>query len=644
MTMTKRSKSRAGFALGALAMTLLGAGAAPPAAAELAMTTCQAGTPNLPAACNPGVVPGDRREGWMAQGRSEVMARNGIVAASQPLAAQAGLRVLMKGGNAIDAAVATAATLNLVEPMMIGLAGDLFTIIYVAKEHKFHVLNASGMTYTGMTVPFMNSHGYKWDPRNNGFGSGMPQDGILSVTIPGAIWGWAEVVQKYGNLTLKDDLAPATDYAINGFPVSEGIAHDWHLPKAVNSPMSELGGCCTALDPDSVKTWYINGKPPVAGQIFKNPDLAKTFKLLSAGGRDVFYKGEIAKAIVAKAKALGSTMTMEDMANYKGEWVDPVSYDYHGYTLLEAPPPSQGWAAAEMLNILQNCVGSVFPGETLAKMGPTDPRYWHMLIEAKTIAFVDLNKYNGDPDFNPTLLTNIRKTYLSQDYAKQQCGRLSAGKTVDIGQHKGSQNADTIVLTTADRWGNMVSWVNSNSGGFGSGITIPGYGFVLHNRGQQFVLNPDSPNRIEPHKRPYNTLSTGFLYQTGTTEGQKMTLVLMGGDEQAQGHAQMVVNMVDLGANVQMSTDMARFHHNQVADKVDMESNLFKLVGAQLKAWGHEVEPANGSSMGGYQAILMTPDPNLPPVTDFSKASQAPLNGYYRAGSDSRKDGEAVGW
>jgi len=637
-------RSRLLMGLGAFGIALLGAGAAPALADPLIMTTCPPTKGiTLPPACNPGIVRGDRSEGWMAEGRSEVMARNGVVAASQPLAAMAGVRMLLKGGNAIDAAVATASTLGLVEPMMIGMAGDMFTIIYIAKEKKFHLLNSSGMAYSGLTVPYMNANGYKWDPKNNGFGSGMPRAGILTVTVPGSVWGWQEVLDKYGTMTFKDVLQPAVEYAANGFPVSERIATDWHLPNAMGPVKSSVAGCCTQLDPDSVAVWYPGGKPPVAGQIFKNPELAATYKLLQAGGRDVFYKGEIAKAIVAKAKSVGGTMTMEDLANFKGEWVEPITQDYHGHTLLEMPPPSQGWGAAEMLNILQTCVGVVFPGETLAHMGPTDPRYWHMLVEAKTLAYADLNKYNGDPNFNPGLIDTIKKTYLSVAHAREQCARLSPTKSVDMGNHKGSQDGDTIVLTTADRWGNMVSWVNSNSGTFGSGLTIPGYGFILHNRGGQFTLDPGSNNKIEPHKRPYNTLAAGFLTETGNINGQKMTLVLMGGDEQSQGHAQMVVNMVDLGANVQMSTDMARFHHNQVADTLGLEGNLYKLVGPQLKALGHDVSPVNGGGMGGYQAILMTPDPSMPEPS-YDPKSTAPLNGYYRAGSDSRKDGEAVGW
>ena len=577
------------------------------------------------------------------QKRSEVMARNGMVTTSQPLAAEAGMRILQEGGNAIDAAVATASTLSLVEPMMVGVASDMFAIIYTAKDHKFHVINASGMAPSGETVKYLNSLGYKYDPRNTGPGSGMPHYGILTVTVPGAVWGWQEVLDKYGTMTFKQVLQPAETYAAEGFPISERIAHDWYLSRARNADPKQLSGCCTMLDPDSVKTWYINGKRPKAGQIFRNPDLAKTFRLLQKYGRDVFYKGEIAKAIIAKEKSLGGSMTMADLANYRGEWVQPVTSMYHGFELMELPPPSQGFAANEMLNILQACVGVVYPGKTLASMGPTDPRYWHIMIEAKKLAYADLNAYNGDPDFNPGLLKKVRDKLLSPAHAKELCSKIGAGRAMPLPKGDASGRGDTIVLSTADRWGNMVAWVNSNYEYFGSGLTVPGYGFVLHNRGALFTLNPESPNHIAPHKRPYNTLDAGFVLENGRTDGQLMTLLLMGGDMQSQGHAQMMVNMVDLGANLQMSSDMARFYHDQVSGVTELEQPLYKLVGPQLKAMGHDVVPATGDDMGGYQAILFTPDPSLPkPV--FDKNSKQPVNGYYRAGSDTRKDGEAIGW
>ena len=301
-----------------------------------------------------------------------------MVVTSQPLAAQAGLQILQHGGNAIDAAVATAAMLNLTEPMMEGMGGDLFAVIYVAKEHKLYMLNSSGMAPSGATVKHLGELGYSWDPKNWGPASGMPMNGILPVTVPGVVWGWEAVLKRFGKLHFKEVLEPAAQYAQNGFPISERIAHDWRLPNAL-----PLKGCCTEQDPDSVKTWYINGSPPLPGQIYKNPDLARTFRLLQAKGSDAFYRGEIAQAVVAKSKALGGTMTLEDLANYKGEWVEPAHTQYKGFDLLELPPPSQSWATNEILNILQSCVPQWAPGQTLASLGPTSPLYWHLMIEAK---------------------------------------------------------------------------------------------------------------------------------------------------------------------------------------------------------------------------------------------------------------------
>ena len=324
------------FGLG-LGLLGLAAGTTVGEAADLSASTCNSGTANPPA-CNQAVVRGDRGgEGWLAQGRSEVMARNGIVTTSQPLAAEAGLKILRDGGNAIDAAVATAATLNLVEPMSVGMGGDLFAIIYIAKEHKIHVLNASGKAPSGLTLALMNSNGYRWNPRNWGPGSGMPMNGILPVTVPGATWGWQEVLDKYGTMRFKQVLQPAIDYATQGFAVSERISQLWALPKAENSPRNSLPDCCTALDPDSVNTWYFHGAPPKAGQIFRNLDLAKSFKLLQEQGRSAFYTGAIAEAIVAKSRQLGGTMTLHDLATYKGEWVDPVSASYHGFLSTSYP-------------------------------------------------------------------------------------------------------------------------------------------------------------------------------------------------------------------------------------------------------------------------------------------------------------------
>jgi len=589
---------------------------------------------------------GDRPSGWLVQGRSEVMSRLGIVATSQPLAAQAGLRILMAGGNAIDAAVATAAVLNLVEPMSVGIGGDLFAIFYIAKEKKLYQLNAGGMMPSGATVQRYNSLGYAYDPKNWGYGSGLPVYGILSAPVPSAAWGWDEALRKFGTMTFKEVLQPAIDYAENGFPISEVIGNNWRLPNAVNC--SPKAGC-TQPDPDSVKTWYPNGQPPNPGDIFRNRDLARTFRLLQEQGRDVFYKGEIAQAIVAKSSALGGTMTIEDLANYYGEWVTPPMTNYHGYDVYETMAPSQAWSTLEVLNILEACVPQWTAGKSLADLGPSDPQYWHLLVEAKKLAYMDLYNYNSDPRTWNVDQEQLFRKLISKEYAATLCGKvrpngpaLTPAPAVNL-----KRDADTIYLTTADRWGNMVSWINSNFTGFGTGVTIPGYGFVLNSRGAQFTLNPKHPNAIAPHKRPYDTISAGFVMKDGKP---LMTVGVMGGDMQPQGHAQVLVNVLDLGANLQAATDMARFYHNEISNKLYLESQLFNLsvaggstMGAALKAMGHDVASTTGESVGGYQAIMFTPDVNEP-APEPEKKDGKPVNGFYRAGSDHRKDGGVAAW
>jgi gamma-glutamyltranspeptidase/glutathione hydrolase len=613
------------------AIVLLAIGTGSLLVAQSPVTPCDA-TPR-PAWC--AAVTGDRASGWLAQGRSEVMARNGMVATSQPLAAQVGLDILKRGGNAIDAAVATAAMLNLVEPMMTGVAGDLFAIVYVAKDNKLYTLNASGKAPTGQTLARMNALGYTWNPKNWGPGSGMPQGGILSVTVPGSAWGWDDVLRRFGSMTFRETLQPAIDYAEAGFPISERIASDWSLPRGLPPTPSNPRGCCTQVDPDSIATWYVNGRRPVAGQIFRNRDLAKTFRILQEKGRDGFYRGEIAQAIVAKSAALGGTMTLDDLAAYTGEWVEASATNYRGYDVFTLPPPAQTWATDEILNILEACLPAWAPGQTLATLGPANPQYWHLIVEAKKLAFKDLYTYNADPNFATVPTARL----LSKAYARSLCGLVDPRRASSTGPGGPVESGgDTIVLSTADRWGNMVSWVNSNYSAFGSGVTVPGYGFVLHNRGSLFTLNPKSPNAIEPHKRPFNTLSAGFVMRNNRP---MMTVTLMGGDMQAQGIAQVLINVLDLGANLQAATDMARFRHVQVANVLTLESRLFGLVGVRLKAMGHEVQSVDGESLGGYQAIMFTPDPNAPAAP--GNGAQ-PIQGFYRAGSDHRKDGQAVGY
>jgi len=453
----------------------------------------------------------------------------------------------------------------------------------------------------------------------------MPVFGILPVTVPGAVWGWQELLKRFGTRTFKDVLKPAIDYAENGFPVSERIASDWVLPDAVRT-----AGGTMAPDPDSVRAWYVDGRPPVAGEVFRNPDIARAFKLLQMQGRAAFYRGDIAKAIVAKSAAQGGTMTLEDLAAYHGEWAEPAASRYHGFDVFELPPPSQDWAAQEMLNILAACVPRWAPGETLATLGPASPRYWHFLVEAKKLAYADLFTYNGDPNFVTVPLARL----LSADYAASLCGRVDparASGTTPVGTPGG--HGDTIVIAVADRDGNMVSWVSSNYEHFGSGLTVPGYGFLLHDRGALFSLDPKSPNAIAPHKRPFNTLSAGFVMHDGAPY---MTMTLMGGDMQAQGHAQALIDVIDLGANLQAASDLARFHHYQVSNVLTLESPLYDLVGQALVAMGHDVRSVNGAEMGGFQSVMLAPS--------APRAGGVAPPPVYRAGSDHRKDGGAAGW
>jgi gamma-glutamyltranspeptidase/glutathione hydrolase len=576
--------------------------APPPAQAQLLLSTCNAQKGStLPSACN--AVRGDRAEGWLAQSRAEVMARNGVVSTSHPLAAQAGLRILQQGGNAIDAAVATAAVLNVVEPESAGLGGDMFAIVYVAKEHRLIGINASGWAATGVTPALLKSHGYDAS-------TGMPEFGILTADVPGAVDGWDQLLRRAGTMDFKKVLQPAVEVAEQGFPWSQRVAAEMADTYTYNKQVQQ--------DHDTLDTYYPQGALPTPGGIFHNPNLARAFKLLQQG-RDAFYKGDIARAIVAKSGALGGTMTAADLADYHAEWVTPLTTSYHGFDVYELPPNGQGFAVLEELNILEACVPKL--GYNLAQLGPTSPDYWHLLVETKKIAFDDLDRYNADPRFASVPVEKL----ISKEYAAAQCGRIDPKHATAPATHR-QQQGGTVYLATADRWGNMVSMIYSVYDALGSGITVPGYGFVLHDRGALFSLDPASPNIIAPRKRPFHTIIPAFVMKDGKP---LMAFGLMGGSMQAQGHMQVLIDMIDLGANLQLASDAARFQHAQDSNTLEMESQLYALVGAELTARGHKVVKANGDNMGGYQAILRT---------------ETPSGSYYRAGSDHRKDGAAVGW
>jgi len=558
-------------------------------------------------------VRGDRASGWLAQSRSEVLARNGMVATSQPLAAQAGLRILEKGGNAFDAAVATAAVLNVVEPGSAGIGGDVFVIAWVAKEKKLVALNGSGRATSGATYEHLIARAK--DAR-------MPMHGIDSATVPGAVDAWDALLKRVGTLTFKEVLEPAAKLAEEGFAVSERIRNDWIY-----------GADVLSADPDSVKTYLVNGQPPAIYSLFRNPDLAHAFRALQTKGRAAFYDGEIAHAILRKSNALGGTMTPQDLHGTRATWEEPISTNYHGYDVYEFPPNTQGFATLEMLNILEACAPKI--GIELAALGPASPDYWHLLVETKKLAYADLYAYNADPGFASVPVSKL----ISKGYAAEQCSRIDMRKAATP-EPKGDPVGGTVYLATADRWGNLVSFIYSVYDTFGSGITIPGYGFVLNDRGALFSLDPKSPNVIAPRKRPFHTLLPGFLMKGGEPV---MAFGLMGGSQQAQGHAQVLVSMIDLGANPQAASDAARFTHAQATNTLYLESNLFSQVAAQLSARGHQVVAANGEDMGGFQAIELTPYPHDTTEPNGSSRKQA-FSGVFRGASDNRKDGEAVGW
>jgi gamma-glutamyltranspeptidase/glutathione hydrolase len=541
-------------------------------------------------------VRGERASGWLAQSRSEVLARNGIVATSQPLAAQAGLRILERGGNAFDAAVATAAVLNVVEPGSAGIGGDVFVIAWLAKEKRLIALNGSGRAPSGATLEHIAARAKDGQ---------MPLHGIDSVTVPGAVDAWDALLKRAGTLTLKELLEPAAAIAEQGFGLSERIRNDWIYGAEVLS-----------ADPDSVKTYLVNGKPPATYSVFRNPDLAHAFRVLQAKGRAAFYEGEIAQAILRKSTALGGTMTLEDLRQTHATWEEPISTNYHGYDVYEFPPNTQGFATLEMLNILEVCAPKL--GVDLASIGPASPDYWHLLVEAKKLAYADLYAYNADPTFASVPVARL----ISKSYAADRCNHIDM-HTASTPEVRGDPVGGTIYLAAADRWGNLVSFIYSIYDTFGSGVTIPGYGFVLNDRGALFSLDPKSPNVVAPKKRPFHTLLPGFVMKRGQPF---MAFGLMGGSQQAQGHAQVLVSMIDLGANPQAASDAARFTHAQATNTLYLESNLFALVGGPLSARGHRVVAANGEEMGGFQAIELMPE------------------GVLRGASDHRKDGAAVGW
>jgi gamma-glutamyltranspeptidase/glutathione hydrolase len=528
-----------------------------------------------------------------SQARSMVISRNGIVAAESPLAAQAGVRILEQGGNAVDAAIAANAAMGVVAPMMNGIGGDLFAIVYDVKANKLYGLNASGWAPKGLTIELLRKRGLR----------DMPQSGIFSVTVPGAVDGWQKLADKFGRKKLAEDLAPALRLAQDGFPVPEMTAAVW----AMNLDL--LRG-----DSASSETYLVQDRTPKTGEIFHNADLAWSLQQISAHGRDAFYKGEISQKILESMKRHGGVMTAQDLAEYSAEWVEPISTTYRDWTVFELPPNGQGLAALEMLNILEK-----FPlGQKDWGFGSTNAL--HTMIEAKKLAYADLVKYIGDPRGQKLPVA----TLLSKDWAEQRSKLIDpahANCAVTGGDLPAGN--DTTYLSVVDREGNMVSLIQSNYDAFGSGIVAAGTGFVLHNRGALFTLDPKSPNALAPHKRPLHTIIPAFA-QKGDT---RVAFGIMGGWNQSQAHAQFIANISDFKMNIQGALEAPRFSkHSFDGCDVAMENRFNGNVRNELTAKGHKIDlkGAFSSFMGGGQAVLR----------DFAA-------GVNYGASDPRKDGQA---
>ena len=574
-------------------------------------------SPEIPAPCaDIAAMPGSRAQGWRAQGRSEVLARHGIVAASDPLAVQAGLEILQRGGNAIDAAVAAAAVLDVTSQNDTSIGGDLFALVWSARDKRLCALNSAGWAPAQWTPEFFRSKlGLE----------AMPAGGVNAATVPGAISGYDALLQRFGTLTFRETFARAAQLAEEGWAQSERRHRDIVIAQEK-----------LRSDRDSRHTFLDEGVPPPLYGLVRNPALGSALRQIAENGRDAFYDGEIAEAIVAKVQANGGVMTPADLAEFRSEWVEPISTNYHGFDIFELPPPGQGFAALEMLNILE--AGAALHDIDLRTLGPTNPDYWHFMVEAKKLAYSDLYAYNADPDFAAVPVDEL----ISKPYAAGLGRRINMDRAWTP-SGRGGLDGGTVYLTTADRWGNMVSLVHSVFAVYGGGITVPPFGFVLQNRGAGFSLDPESPNVVAPRKRPFHTIIAGFIMRDGMP---LMSFGNMGGSVQPETHAQHIVNLVDHGMNVQMTTDVARITHDQNTNIVSLEEHLFDLVGTALHTRGHHVRSVDGSAVGGYQGILFTRDPNLtaPSPGPASVAEDQPVNGVYRAGSDHRKDGQAGGW
>ena len=542
----------------------------------------------------------DRITGLPFATRSEVIAQHGMACTSQPLATQVALDILKAGGNAIDAAIAANALLGLVEPTGNGVGGDLFAIVWDAETKQLYGLNASGRSPRSLTIDYFKEKGY----------DKIPAYGPLPVSVPGCVDGWFELHKRFGTMNMDQILKPAITYAREGFPLTELIAYYW-------------AGNARSLSkyPNISDVYMPGGKAPGKGEIFKNPYLASTLEAIAEGGRDAFYKGEIAKTIDTFMKEQGGFLSYEDLASHSSEWVEPVSANYRGYDVWELPPNGQGIAALQILNILE--------GYDIGSMGFGSSDYVHHFVEAKKLAFEDRAKYYADPAFNQLPVEEL----ISKEYAAKRAELINprrASRNLDAGE---MEHGNTIYLTVADSHGNMISLIQSNFRGLGSGMCPPGLGFILQDRGELFTLEEGHYNVYEPGKRPFHTIIPAFITKDGLPY---MSFGLMGGSMQPQGHAQIVVNMIDFGMNLQEAGDAPRIRHDgssqptgtEMTDGgvVNLESGIpYESIRGLMKR-GHHIQSSNGG-FGGYQAIK------------WDKK-----NGTYFGASESRKDGQAAGY
>ncbi len=546
-------------------------------------------------------LPGDRPAKNPQATRSVVLARNGVIATSQPLASAAGLRVLMDGGNAIDAAVTAAAVLSVVEPTMNGIGGDLFAIVYDAKTKTVRALNASGRAGAAATPEEFRRRGL----------NAIPYRGELSVSVPGVVDGWSELLARYGTRTLGQALQPAIGYARDGFAVSEIIAGQWQEQERT-----------LAQDAAAAATFLPGGHAPAPGDVFRNPRLAASLEQIARGGREAFYRGPIAQAIAADMRARKGLITEADLAAHHSDWIEPISTTYRGYEVLELPPNTQGAVALEMLNILENF--------DIRSMSHNSAEYLHLLVEAKRIAFADRDAWLADPRAVPpdALKRMISKPYgaeraksIDRSHAAAAYKPLTLDGASFAPETHPEAHGDTIYMTVADGSGNVVSLIQSLYEAFGSGIVAGETGIALQNRGSLFSLEPGHPNVLAPGKRPFHTLVPAMVMKDGQPW---LSFGVMGGDMQPQGHVQVLLNLIDFGMNVQEAGEAARFRHSSRG--VALESNISAEARAGLEQRGHTVIRSVGA-FGGFQGIL------------FDRA-----RGVMMGGSDPRKDGLAIGY